>query len=75
MQASNYCGVRSLKLMRPATLAPIIIATLYGALGTSGAWAANGVFTYVIGRVEVTSVSSSTPVQARAVLLAASSEH
>ena len=66
MQVANYCGVRSLKLMRLATLAAIIIATLFGAFGTSGAWAANGVFTYVIGRVEVTSVSSSTPVQARA---------
>ena len=66
MQASHFCRAMSLKLMRPTTLTAMIFASLYGALGTSGAWAANGVFTYVVGKVEVTSVSSSTPAQARA---------
>ena len=66
MQAANFYRVRSLKSMRPFTLTAIIIANLCGAFGASAAWAANGVFSYVTGRVEVISVSSSTPVQARA---------
>ena len=57
MQANHFFRVR-----QPALI--ILAATML--IGASSTWAASGQFTYVTGRVELTTTSSSVPVQAMA---------